>query len=147
MKGERCKMAVIECVFTYNEETQEVLQEVHVVKLEASDTLTFVTHQKGFTLQSELNFPLMDLEVGDLAPVKYTNSVRSTDGVPKFVVYYHGDQGKFACGQLVAPPPVVAKATAMASSGVPVTPAYGSQQFQPWTNGAGQTVPDGGPGG
>jgi hypothetical protein len=134
-------MAVIECVFTYDAKNQKVLQEVHVLELEASDKLTLVTHQPDLILQAEHDFKLMNLEKDDFAPIKYTTVVRPTN-VPKFAVYYHGDQGKMACGHLVA-----AKATAASAPATPATTGYGNSQFQAWPKAAGQTVPDGGPGG
>jgi hypothetical protein len=151
-------MAVIECVFTYDQKKGTVSQEVHVLRLEDSDTLTFVTHQADLVLRAETHFDPMGLQRGDFAPVKYTPPVkaRKKDTAKKFVVYYHGDQGSVACGRLVATPAATAahatktgpgSATSYEATTTPVSGTGNSVlQFQAWPDAIGQTVPDGGGG-
>jgi hypothetical protein len=93
-------MAVIECVFDYDEKTGKVSQVIHVMGLEPSDKINFVTPYKGLTLVTEEDCPVLNLKKGDYAPIRWTRKPPKTGRkVPKFVVYYHGPQGHFKCGE------------------------------------------------
>ena len=95
-------MAVILCVISYNydEKTEktEVVQEIHVMGLDENDKLLFVTKDPDLALQFEKDFPPLYLKKGDFAPVALVAQVPQTECVPKFEIYYHGDQAKFKCG-------------------------------------------------
>jgi hypothetical protein len=92
-------MAVIEVVYNYND-AGDVIREIHVISMDDSDKIRFVTQTPGLTLKAEVDIPFLDLNAGDLAPVRFTTAVRQTQGVPVFSVYYHGTIAKFACGEL-----------------------------------------------
>ena len=95
-------MAVIECVFNYDETTKKVSIVTHIVTVEPHDRLNLVTQTPGLTLQAEEDFdhPFLDLKKGDLAPITTTTTAEATKGVDNFAVFYHGQVAKFACGYL-----------------------------------------------
>jgi hypothetical protein len=114
-------MAVIECVFNYDETTGQVSQQIHVLALDDYDKVQFVTQTPGLMLKAEVNLPALGLNAGDLAPIRYTTAVRETSGVPILEVYYHGTVSQFACGEL-----------------------DNRNAFQPWPRGVGQKSVGGG---
>ena len=118
-------MAVIECVFNYDETTKKVTIVTHIVEVEPHDRLNLVTQTPGLTLQAEEDFqhPFLDLKKGDLAPITCSTAAEPTAGVPDFDVYYHGPVAKFACGYLNS-----------------------DHQFVRWPNGVGLGAPGGGSG-
>ena len=93
-------MAVILCVFSYKEEQGKtrVFQEIHVMELDKNDKLLWVTKDPDLALQLEQDFPPLYLKKDDLAPIAHVAQAPETAGVPKFEIYYHGDQAKFKCG-------------------------------------------------
>jgi hypothetical protein len=121
VKGE-AGMAIIECVFEYDENTEKVSQVVHILGLDSHDEIKFVTPQQGLALECEEDFPLLHLKTGDFAPVKHTSQV-PTNQAPKFKVYYHGPQAKFQCGELTAQKKFIPWKTGIPSPGGDSGPA------------------------
>lgn len=113
-------MAVIECVFNYDEKTKKLSQVIHVLKLDPSDKINFVTAYPGLTLKTEEDCPLLNLRKDDYAPVRFTTALPETNKITEFKVYYHGPQAHFACGRL-----------------------DGNRDFYPWKTG--QPSPDSNP--
>jgi hypothetical protein len=112
-------MAVIECLFNYDENTGQVSIETHILEIDKHDKIQFVSNTPGLALESEDGFAPLNLKKGELAPVRHTQvKIPAVNGGRLFKIQYHGPQGHFACGYLDK-----------------------NRKFVPWPNGVGQGAP------
>ena len=112
-------MAVIKCVFGYNEKTGGVTTVLHLMEVCQHDQVFYVSADKGLTLVSQNDLPDgRGLRLGARARIKVEKKqvpaakAPKAPKLPRFELYYHPTVQEFDCeyeGESVhgvdAPPP------------------------------------------